>query len=290
MAIVYWEDKGESLEPIEVDNNFRELETKSDQLREDVDGKLPSSVKGAPEGVPTLNNLLKVVETCLNSEKLDGKTFAQIAELFISVAARGINNGVAELDSSGKLRAAQIPDSIASGLSYKGGWNANTNTPAIPAAGVGNKGWFYIVTTAGTTTISGISVWAVGDWIISNGTGWEKVPSSQLVLSVAGKTGAVSIEIADVVGLSTELGSKLSATAEVRILAITDYDDISSPGEYIIENLSGISNAPTDGAELTGPGMVKVMKRDTLICVQLFAFQSQTEYTRYKLGGVWQTW
>lgn len=290
MAIVYWEDKGESLEPIEVDNNFRELETKSDQLREDVDGKLPSSVKGAPEGVPTLNNLLKVVETCLNSEKLDGKTFAQIAELFISVAARGINNGVAELDSSGKLRAAQIPDSIASGLSYKGGWNANTNTPAIPAADAGNKGWFFIVTTAGTTTVSGISVWALGDWVISNGTSWEKVPSSQLVLSVAGKTGAVSLAIADIEGLSTELGNKLSIGAEAKILAITDFDDIATPGDWIIENLAGIENAPSGGVELTGPGMVKVMKRDTLIVFQLFVFESQTEYTRYKLGGVWQAW
>jgi hypothetical protein len=270
MAIVYWEDKGEQLEPLEVDENFRELETKSDQLREDVDLKLLASEKGAAGGVASLNNLLKVIETCLNSEKLDGKTFAQISELFIATAARGINNGVAELDSAGKLRAAQIPDSVASGLVYKGGWNANTNTPAIPAAGVGNKGWFYIVTTAGTTTISGISVWAVGDWIISNGASWEKVPSSQLVLSVAGKTGALTLDIADITGLTTALGNKQNVGAEAKILAISDFDDAETPGEWLIESLAGIDNAPAAVGELlTGPGMIHIMKRDTLIVFDL---------------------
>jgi hypothetical protein len=30
-------------------------------------------------------------------------------------------------------------------MNYKGTWNAAANTPAIPAASNGNKGWFYIV-------------------------------------------------------------------------------------------------------------------------------------------------
>lgn len=64
------------------------------------------------------------------------------------------------------------------GLYYQGTWDANANSPAIPAAGAGNTGHYYIVGTTGTTDIDGESDWQVGDWIISNGTTWTKVDNS----------------------------------------------------------------------------------------------------------------
>lgn len=64
-----------------------------------------------------------------------------------------------------------------SGLTYLGGWNASSNTPTI-VSGVGTNGDYYIVTTAGTTNIDGISSWGVGDWIIFNGTVWQKIDNS----------------------------------------------------------------------------------------------------------------
>lgn len=59
-------------------------------------------------------------------------------------------------------------------VNYKGTWNAATNNPAL-ASGVGVKGDYYVVGTAGTTTIDGISTWYVGDWIVFNGTAWQRV-------------------------------------------------------------------------------------------------------------------
>ena len=59
-------------------------------------------------------------------------------------------------------------------VNYKGTWNAATNNPAL-ASGVGVKGDYYVVSTAGTTTIDGISTWYVGDWIVFNGTAWQRV-------------------------------------------------------------------------------------------------------------------
>lgn len=59
-------------------------------------------------------------------------------------------------------------------VNYKGTWNAATNNPAL-ASGVGVKGDYYVVGTAGTTTIDGISTWYVGDWIVFNGTVWQRV-------------------------------------------------------------------------------------------------------------------
>lgn len=59
------------------------------------------------------------------------------------------------------------------GLDPKGNWNASTNSPTL-ASGVGSQGEYYVVSVAGTTTLDGISVWNVNDWVIFNGTVWEK--------------------------------------------------------------------------------------------------------------------
>ena len=118
-----------------------------------------------------------------------------------SLTEKGTTNGYPSLDASGKIPITQIPDSILGASQYKGTWNAATNTPTIPAAAPGNTGWYFSVSVAGTTNINGISSWAVGDQIISNGTVWEKIPNVSAVNSVNGKTGVVVVNKSDV-GLS----------------------------------------------------------------------------------------
>ena len=83
------------------------------------------------------------------------------------------------------------------GVIYQGTWNASTNTPTITSS-VGTKGQYYIVATAGTTNINGITDWKVGDWVIFNGTTWDKVDNTDAVSSVNGYTGAVSLVTSDV--------------------------------------------------------------------------------------------
>lgn len=114
------------------------------------------------------------------------------------LANKGAANGYASLGSDSKVPVAQLPDSIVGSVKYQSAWNASTNSPVIPVAGAANKGWYYVITTAGATTIDGISDWKVGDWIISNGTAWEKVDSSDQVNSVNGKQGVVVISASDV--------------------------------------------------------------------------------------------
>ena len=82
--------------------------------------------------------------------------------------------------------------SVAGGLSYQGTWNASTNTPTL-ASGVGTNGYYYIVATAGSTNLDGITDWQIGDWLMFNGTVWQKIDQSNLVTSVNGQTGAVSL-------------------------------------------------------------------------------------------------
>ena len=86
---------------------------------------------------------------------------------------------------------------LVGGVMYEGTWNASTNTPTITSS-VGSKGDYYIVATAGNTNINGITSWNIGDWIIFNGSTWDKVDNTDAVSSVNGYTGAVSLVTSDV--------------------------------------------------------------------------------------------
>lgn len=86
---------------------------------------------------------------------------------------------------------------ISGSLNYQGTWNASTNTPTL-ASGVGTKGYYYVVSTAGTTNLDGITDWQIGDWAVFNGTIWQKVDNSDAVVSVNGQTGAVVLTAPDV--------------------------------------------------------------------------------------------
>jgi hypothetical protein len=136
------------------------------------------------------------------------------------VSGRGAANGYAALGNDGKVPAAQLPDALFGALTYQGDWNANTNSPTIPAASAANKGWYYIVSTAGTTTVSGVNDWEVGDWIVSDGVRWDKIDNTDAVSSIAGLRGAITaaalktaLAIANIasVGTSTTITGSLTA-------------------------------------------------------------------------------
>lgn len=140
----------------------------------------------------------------------------------------------------GKVPTSQLPSAILGALSYQGTWNASTNSPAVPAAAIDNKGWYYVVSIAGTTSIGGINDWQIGDWLVSNGVSWGKVDNSDKVSSVAGKTGVVTLTKSDV-GLSnvdnTSDASKPVSTAQ--LTALNAKAPLASPA------LTGVPTAPT---------------------------------------------
>ena len=82
-------------------------------------------------------------------------------------------------------------------LNYKGTWDAATNTPTLVSS-VGTKGDYYVVSVAGTTNLNGITDWQINDWALFNGSIWQKVDNTDLVVSVNGKTGAVVLGATDV--------------------------------------------------------------------------------------------
>ena len=72
---------------------------------------------------------------------------------------------------------------VVSGLQFQELWDASTDTPDLSTA-TPNNGDFWIVKIAGTTDLSGITTWAVGDWaiyIVPSGGGtafWQKVDNT----------------------------------------------------------------------------------------------------------------
>lgn len=112
---------------------------------------------------------------------------------YVPGSAVGAISGVASLDAAGKVPLSQLPEGSTGGTTYLGTWDASSNTPTL-VSGVGSRGQFYRVSVAGSTSLDGNSVWAVGDQVIFSGSVWERVPDAgALVSSVNGQTGAVVI-------------------------------------------------------------------------------------------------
>ena len=82
--------------------------------------------------------------------------------------------------------------SVAGGLSYQGTWNASTNTPTLVSS-TGVNGYYYIVATAGSTNLNGITDWKVGDWLMFNGTVWQKIDQSETLQSITSTDGSVTV-------------------------------------------------------------------------------------------------
>jgi hypothetical protein len=116
---------------------------------------------------------------------------------YIPTSAEGVANGVATLDSGGQIPLSQIPP--LGDLNYQGTWNATTNTPTLTSS-TGTKGYYYVVSVAGTTNLNGITDWQVSDWAVFNGSVWQKIDNTDSVTSVNGYTGTVVLTQTDISG------------------------------------------------------------------------------------------
>ena len=108
------------------------------------------------------------------------------------------------------------------GLTYQGTWNASTNTPTL-ASSTGTNGYYYIVSTAGSTNLNGITDWQIGDWLLFNGTVWQKIDQTNLVTSVNSQTGAVTLTYTDV----NAIGSITSTDGSVTVSTTSGVADLS---------------------------------------------------------------
>ena len=99
------------------------------------------------------------------------------------------------------------------GLSYQGTWNASTNTPTL-ASSTGVNGYYYIVATAGSTNLNGITDWQIGDWLLFNGTVWQKIDQSDLVQSITSADGSI---VVTTTGSTVDLAVSQTSPASVLV-------------------------------------------------------------------------
>ena len=141
-------------------------------------------------------------------------------------------------------------------LQYQGTWNASTNSPTITSS-VGTTGYYYIVSTAGSTSINGVSSWQVGDWIIFSNTGvWQRisggtVSSLQIVTDTSSNTnynvaltnatsGLINTEYVDPTDLSFNPSTKTLTATNVKV------------NNTLTATNANITNITTGGSVITG--------------------------------------
>jgi hypothetical protein len=192
----------------------------------------------------------------------------------IKVITNGGGTSQYVLDTLDSLQT-QI-NALGSGLVYKGTWNASTNTPTL-ASNTGTQGNYYVVSVAGSTNLNGITDWGVNDWVLFNGSVWQKIDNSDLVSSVNGQTGTVVLSTTDISegtnqyftnararsALSAGTGITYSSTtgqitnsSPDQTVSLTSGTGISTSGTY--PNFTIANTAPDQTVSLTGSGTTTI--------------------------------
>ena len=165
---------------------------------------------------------------------------------------------------------------VVGGLTYQGTWNASTNTPTLTSS-VGTNGYYYIVATAGSTNLNGITDWQIGDWLMFNGSVWQKIDQSNLVTSVNGQTGAVSLTTTNISEgtnqyyLDSRARSAVSAGTGISYSSATGVITNSAPDQTVVlsggtgistsgtyPNFTITNSAPDQTVSLTGAGTTSI--------------------------------
>jgi hypothetical protein len=146
---------------------------------------------------------------------------------------------------------------LAGSVTFKGGWDANTNTPEL-FNGDGTAGFMYIVTTSGVSNLgAGLTSFSSGDLVIYDGTNWINVAANNGVVSFNSRTGAVTLTSTDV---TTALGytpynatnpnsyiSSIDSSAVTTALGFTPYN-ATNPNSYIAASSLSVSTNTASGA------------------------------------------
>jgi hypothetical protein len=150
-----------------------------------------------------------------------------------------------------------VSTGLAGSVTFKGGWNANTNTPAL-ANGTGTSGWMYIVTTNGVTNLgAGLISYNAGDLLVYDGAAWINVAANNGVVSLNSRTGAVTLNSTDI---TTALGftpynatnpsgyiTGINSSAVTTALGYTPYN-ATNPSNYITTSSLSVTTNTASGA------------------------------------------
>lgn len=171
------------------DDNFTTLFDNQDDLQTQINGKEASFTKNTAfnknfaTDKPVMDGTASA-GSATTVARGDHKHPTDTSRL--AVQPDGTNNLIVD----GKINTKYIPDSVLGQLEYKGTWDASTGTSGLKV----EKGYYYICSKAGSkypnASASSVS-FAVGDWVVYNGTAWDKVDNTDAVTMVNGQIGSV---------------------------------------------------------------------------------------------------
>lgn len=179
------------------------------------------------------------------------------------------------LDSNGKIKVSDLPDAILGQMLYGGNINQSgvanltstfkskygitTSTITLTSSSYSlYEGTYFIAQDTSTftnKTIIGVENVSTGDWIVSLGTQWAKIDNTDAVSSVNGKTGAVTIEKDDIIGLEN-VENTLDSTKNVASAGkFTSSKTLTIGGDASGSVTTDFSTNPTLNIELKASGV-----------------------------------
>ncbi|MFA6251931.1 MAG: hypothetical protein WCX74_00775 [Candidatus Paceibacterota bacterium] len=145
---------------------------------------------------------------------------------------------------------------ITGALVRQGAWDASANSPSL-TDGNGSQGKYYVVSNAGSQNLgSGIINFTVGDWVVHNGTRWEKINTSNAVDSVFGRIGTITANAHDynAAQIDNIPNGNISATNVQDVISELDSEKLGTAlnnGLVFIGNVSNIATGVTLSGDAT---------------------------------------
>jgi hypothetical protein len=106
-----------------------------------------------------------------------------------------------------------VGGNVLSGLDFEGAWDATSGAPSATPS----TGQFWIVSVAGTTNLSGITNWGIGDWALYDGSAWQRIEGGadgnfkQLTSSSTTVLNGTTIPASKTLVVTTDIGSTVEA-------------------------------------------------------------------------------
>ena len=106
-----------------------------------------------------------------------------------------------------------VNGNVLSGLDFEGAWDATSGAPSATPS----TGQFWIVSVAGTTNLSGITNWGIGDWALYDGSAWQRIEGGangnfkELTSSSTTVLNGTTIPASKTLLVTTDIGSTVEA-------------------------------------------------------------------------------